>query len=79
MVRAAQVIEGKFNIRVVNRPLENLAILLKESGPGWFGLSHHSTDRPLKGITLYRAVDSHKEAKLPLRTEATRFLRKPYV
>jgi hypothetical protein len=78
-VRAAQVIEGKLNIRVINRPLGNLAILLKESGPERFGLSHHSADRPLKGITFYRALDSHKEAKLPLRTEATRFLRKPYV
>jgi hypothetical protein len=79
LVRAAQVVEGKVNIRVINRPLENLAILLKEGGPGWFGLSRHSAYRPLKGITLYRAVDPHKEAKLPLRTEATRFVRKPYI
>ena len=79
MVRAAQVIEGKLNIRVIDRPLENLAIHLEEGGPDWFGLSQHSADRPLKGITFYRALDSHKEAKLPLRTEATRFLRKPYV
>ena len=79
MVRAAQVIEGKLNIRVIDRPLENLAIHLEESGPDWFGLSQRSADRPLKGITFYRALDSHEEAKLPLRTEATRFLRKPYV
>ena len=79
MVRAAQVIEGKLNIRVINRPLENLAIHLEESGPDRLGLSQRLADRPLKGITFYRALDSHKEAKLPLRTEVTRFLRKPYV
>jgi hypothetical protein len=79
MARAAHVIAGQLDIRVIDRPLENLAILLKESGPDWFGLWHHSADRPLKGITFYRALDSHKQAKLPLRTEATRFLRKPYI
>ena len=79
MVRAAQVIEGKLNIRGINRPLENLAIHPEEGGPDRFGLSQGSPDRPLKGITFYRALDPHKEAKLPLRTEATRFLRKPYV
>jgi len=79
MVRAAQVIEGQLDIRVIDRPLANLAIRLKESGPEWFGLLHHSADRPLKGITFYRALDSHEEAKLPLRKRVTRFLRKPYV
>jgi hypothetical protein len=58
MAGAAQVIEGQLDIRVIDRPLENLAIHLKEGGPGWFGLSHHSADRPLNGITLDRALDS---------------------
>jgi hypothetical protein len=59
--------------------LENLAIHLEEGGPSWFGLSHRLADRPLKGITVYRAFDSHEQAKLPFRTGVTRFLRKPYV
>ena len=79
MARAAQVIKGQLDIRVIDRPLENLAIHLEEGDPDWFGLLHHSADRPLKGITFYRALDSHEEAKLPLRTGVTRFLRKPYV
>jgi hypothetical protein len=59
--------------------LENLAILLEDRGPGWFGLPHHLTDRLLKQIRRYRAVESHKHAQLPLRTGVTRFLRKPNV
>ncbi|OMC17561.1 hypothetical protein A5737_06730 [Mycobacterium colombiense] len=79
MVRAAQVIEGQLDIRVVHRPLENLAIHLKDGGPARFGLLHRPADRPLEGITLYRALDFDKEAELPLRTGLTRFLRKPNV
>jgi hypothetical protein len=60
MVRAAQVIEVQLDIRVIDRPLENLVIHLEAGGPAWFGLSHHSTDRPLKGIAFYRALDSHE-------------------
>ena len=60
MARAAQVIEGQLDIRVIDRPLENLAIHLEDGGPGWFGLSHHSADRLLKGITVYRALDFHE-------------------
>jgi hypothetical protein len=59
--------------------LENLAIHPEDGGPARFGLAHHSADRPLKAITFYRALDSHEQAKLPLRTEVTGFLRKPYV
>jgi hypothetical protein len=77
MARAAHVIEGQLDIRVIDRPLENLAIHPEEGGSKWFGLSHRLADRPLKGITFYRAFDSHEQAKLPLRTEVT--LRKPYV
>jgi len=59
--------------------LENLAILFKKSGSSWFGLAHRSADRPFKGIPVYPALDSHEETELPLRSKATRFLRKPYV
>src|SRR5271163_3994172 len=79
MLRVAQVMEGQLDIRVIDRPLEDLAIRLEDGDPGWFGLPHHMTDRPLKHITLYRAVESHKHAQLPLRTGVTRFLRKPDV
>ena len=79
MARAAEVIEGQLDIRVIDRPLENLTIHLEDGGPGWFGLPHHLTDRLLKQITLYRAVESHKHAQLPVRTGVTRFLRKPNV
>ena len=79
MLRAGQVIEVQLEIRVIDRPLENLAIHRKAGGPDWFGLSYHSANRPLKGIAFYRAPDSHEKANLPLRTGVTRFLGKPYV
>ena len=44
-----------------------------------FGLPHHLTDRLLKHVALYRAVESHKHAELPLGTGVTHFLRKPYI
>jgi len=69
----------KLNVRVINRLLENLAIHLEKGGSKWLGLAHHLNDRPLKQTRLYRALDSQKLAQLPLRTEVTRFLRKPYV
>jgi hypothetical protein len=74
-----QVIERHLDIRVIDRPLENLAIHLEDGGPDWFRLLHHSADRALKGITFYRTLDFHEEAKLPFSTAVTRFLRKPYV
>ena len=58
--RAAQIIKCQLDIRVIDRSLENLAIHLEESGPDWFGLLQRLTDRPLKEITLYRALDSHE-------------------
>ncbi len=69
--------EGQLDIRVIDRPLENLAIRLKESGPAWFGLLQRNADRLLKQIALDGALNSREEAKLPLRTGVTRFLRKP--
>ena len=79
MARVAHVVEGHFEIRVIDRPLENLAIHLEDGGPGWFGLSYCLTDRLLKQVTLYRAVESHKHAQLPLRRGVTGFLRKPNI
>jgi hypothetical protein len=52
--------KGELDIWVVDRPLEQLAVHLEKGGPDRFGLSHHSADRPLKGITLYGALDSHE-------------------
>src|SRR5246127_5452779 len=79
ILRAYKFIASKLNIRVINRLLENLAIHLEKGGSKWFGLAHHLTDRALKQTRLDRALDSHKIAQLPPRTEATRFLRKPDV
>src|SRR6476620_10527806 len=78
-MRAAQVIESEVNVRLINRPLKNLAILFKERGPDRFSFPHRSADRPLEGLPLYRALDFCEKAKLPLRREATRFLREPDV
>src|SRR6476661_484997 len=76
-MRAAQVIESKVNGQLSNRPLENVAILFIERGPDRFSLPQRSADRPLKGLSLHRARDFREKAKLPLRSEATRFLREP--
>jgi hypothetical protein len=59
--------------------LENLTVHFEKGSSKWFGLTHHLTDRALKQARLYRALDFQKIAQLPPRTEATRFLRKPYV
>jgi hypothetical protein len=58
--RAAQVMKGQLDIRVADRLLKNLAIRLKAGDPEWFSLPHHSTDRPLKRIAVYRAIDSYE-------------------
>ena len=79
MARVTQVVEGHLDVRVIDRPLEDLAIHLDDGGLGWFGLLHHVADRPLEQVTLYRAVESHKHAQLPLRSGVTRFLREPNV
>ena len=79
ILRAYEVIVSKLNIRVINRLLGDLAIHLEKGGSKWFGLAHHLTDRALKQTGLDRALDSQKIAQLPPRTEATRFLRKPYI
>ena len=79
MARVAQVVEGDVDVRVVDRPLEDLAIHLEDGGPGRFGLPHHVTDRLLDQIALYGAVESHQHAQLPVRTGVTGFLRQPNV
>jgi hypothetical protein len=60
MARAAQVIKGRLNVGVIDRFLENLAIRLEAGDPDWFGLSHHSTNRPLKGFAVYAAVNFYE-------------------
>ena len=79
MARVAQVVEGHLDVRVIDRPLEDLAIQLDDGGPGWFGLTHHVTDRPLEQVSLHRAVESHKNTKLPVSAGVTRFFRQPNV
>ncbi len=79
MARAAQVIEVQVDVRVVDHPLENLAVHLEKGSSKRFGLSHHFANRLLKQTRLYRALDSHEHTQLPLSTGVTRFLRKPYV
>src|SRR5262249_7236119 len=79
MARAADVVELHLDIRVIYRPLENLAIRLEDGRPGGFGLPYNVADGLLKQTTPYRAVESHQHAQLPLRAGVTRFLRKPNV
>ncbi len=77
--RAGQVVECQFNLRVVDRPLEYLPVYLEERRPYRFRLTDHTTDRPLKGIAIYRTRDLHEQTELPLRTGAGDVLRKPNV
>ena len=74
-----EIVEGKLDLWVVNRLLENLAIDLKKRGPGWLGLRQHVPDRLLKHIRFDRALNYVERDDVPLCIEATRFLRKPYV
>ncbi|OBF69530.1 hypothetical protein A5753_20880 [Mycobacterium sp. 852002-51971_SCH5477799-a] len=59
--------------------MENPAVHFEKGSPKWFGLTQHVNNRLLKQIRVYRAIDSQKFAQLPLRAEATRFLREPDV
>ena len=79
MARVAQVVEGHLDIRVVDRPLDDVAIFLGDGGPGRLGLLHHVTDRPHEHSGLHRAVESDKHAQLPVSAGLTRFLRKPNI
>ena len=79
MARVAQVVEGRLDVRVIDRPLENLAIDLEDGGPGRFGLAHHVTDRPIDARRALPCRRIAKNAQLPLHTRVTRFLRKPNV
>ncbi len=78
-MRTAQVVKRKLNMLVVDCPLDDLAVLLEETSPDRFGFSYHSTDRPLKGITLYWTFDSHKQTELPACAITTRFVCKPNI
>jgi hypothetical protein len=60
IARAAQVIKGQLNIRIIDRALKNLAVGLKTGDPDWFGLLHHSADSPLKGIAVDCALNSYE-------------------
>jgi hypothetical protein len=60
IMRAAQVMKVQLDIRVIDRPLENLAIHPEDGCPDRFGLSHNAADRPLEGIAFHRARDSHQ-------------------
>ena len=77
ILRGCEVIPSKLNVRVVNRLLENLSVQLEKGRSQWFGLAYHLTDRRFKQARGDRARASQKHTQLPLRTEATRFLRKP--
>ena len=79
MARTAEVMKSQLDIRIIDRPLENLAIHLEDRGPDWFGLLNRLANRPLEGIAFYHALDSHEEAKMPLGGGVTRFLREPNV
>jgi hypothetical protein len=63
--------EGQLNIRIVDGVLEHPAIDLNTAHPEGFGLSDHSADGPLEGITVYRALDFDKQADLPFRARMT--------
>jgi hypothetical protein len=71
--------EGKFHTQVINCSLENPTVGLKKGGPNWFSLLYHLADRVLKRFRIYRALDYHELAELPLCLRATGFLREPYV
>src|SRR5689334_15250821 len=79
MARVAQVIKGQLDVWVIDRTLENLAILLKEGDPHGLGLSHSAPNRPLKAVAFYWAVNFYEKSKLPLGSGVTGFLREPYV
>ncbi len=69
----------QLDVGVINHSLKNLAIHLKADGPDRLGLPNHSTDRPPKGVKIYRALDPREQANLPVRAGMTRLVRQPYV
>ncbi len=77
--RAGQVMKLELDMRVIDRPLNHLAVNLEERSPERFGLRHCLADRPLEDITVYRTLDLDQQAELPLRTRIARLLREPDV
>lgn len=76
---AGQVVKGELDVRVIDRPLEDLAVDLDEGHPGRLGFPHRLADRPLQGVALDHAVDPHEQAELPLGVGVTGFARQPDV
>ena len=70
--------KSHLDIRVIDHPLQNLAVHLEEGGPERLGFAYGSADRPLKGFPFYRTLESHEQAQLPTRIELTHLLSKPY-
>ena len=67
------------DFRIVDYPLENLTVLLEECCPDRIGFSHRTLQRPLEGVAIHCALDSHQHADLPVRTSLTRLLGQPDV
>ncbi|GBE68187.1 hypothetical protein MFM001_46490 [Mycobacterium sp. MFM001] len=74
-----EIVERQLDVRVVDRPLENLAINFEKRGSDWLGLRHHVPDRLFKHIRFYGPADYSECDDVPLRIEATRFLGQPNV
>ena len=72
-----QVVERHLEIGVVDRHLEDLAVLLEERGTGRFGLLQGLADRLLHEVALHWAVDAHQQTELPLGAGEAAFLREP--
>ncbi|BBZ01766.1 hypothetical protein MCHIJ_12030 [Mycolicibacterium chitae] len=75
----ADVVEGEFDIRVIERPLEHLTVDLEEGRPRRFGFLQGLAYRFLEQAVVDGTVDPAQEAQLPFRTGQAAFLRKPDV
>jgi len=71
---ADQIMKIETGIGVVERPLTNPAIDLREGDPARFGFLHHLADCLLQQIAIYSARDSSQETQLPLGTGQPRDL-----
>ena len=71
--------EVDFDLRVIDRHLEDSAIGLKTGDPQRFRLFHYPGDRPLEGVSINRTLDVNQQADLPLGTGVSGFLVEPDV
>ncbi|KUH80896.1 hypothetical protein AU186_07770 [Mycobacterium sp. GA-1999] len=74
-----EIVDRKFDIGVVDGPLQDPTIHLVKHGPDRLGFYQGKANRLFEHVRLYCALDYVERDDVPLRVEFAGFLRKPDV